>query len=331
MKNIQENIYRHIFDKNDQYNFDASLIEDYPAENELKQRLDVHRQTILENLVNTLKITYPYIWSLIGESCARGVALSYIHEPTHLLPIQNSPISTNNTNIHNPNTNNTNTNNTNIHNTNIHNTNTNNPVLPNLPKDGRSHDFGVNFPEYLKNFPSVKHIPYLSDIAKLEWLKSLSYHARIKEIIGFDSIQKLNEEQLYNARFKFNNSFYLICSQYPLLEIQEFIDENINQDKNQEENDTNQGLSGSSAREATNKQISIKKNDFHYYAIYQKNHLISTAEIEESDFLFLQLLEEGRNFGDATDKCLSSFPQFDLSICISFMINNELIEKINYS
>ena len=252
MKHIQESISRHIFDRDVYEEF--SFIKPYATSEELKERLDVHRQTILENLVNALKITYPCIWKLVGESCARGIALSYIHD------------------------------------------------LGNLPKDGRAHDFGNNFPEYLKEFPSIKHIPYLSDVAKLEWLKSLSYHARISHKISFENIQNLNEDQLYKTCFEFNDSFHLLCSCHPLLEIQEIVD------NNQE-----------------NAKLSINEESFHYYVIYQKDYIVSTAEIEESHFLFLTLLREGKYFGDAADKCLFLFPDFDLSICIGFMINSGFI------
>ena len=49
-----------------------------------KERLLVHRYTILENFVNSLKINYPGIWKLLGENCARGVALAYSHKLSNI-------------------------------------------------------------------------------------------------------------------------------------------------------------------------------------------------------------------------------------------------------
>jgi hypothetical protein len=48
------------------------------------ERFDVHRQTIFENLVNSLRITFPSIWRLIGNECAKGVSLAYIHQISNL-------------------------------------------------------------------------------------------------------------------------------------------------------------------------------------------------------------------------------------------------------
>jgi len=48
-------------------------------------RLSVHVDTVLENLVNSLYISYQGIWKLIGKDCARGVALAYIHSENSLM------------------------------------------------------------------------------------------------------------------------------------------------------------------------------------------------------------------------------------------------------
>ncbi|MEM6339125.1 MAG: putative DNA-binding domain-containing protein [Pseudomonadota bacterium] len=52
---------------------------------DVSDRLMIHRETVLENLISGLKITYPYIWKLLGEECARGVALAYSHNIENLM------------------------------------------------------------------------------------------------------------------------------------------------------------------------------------------------------------------------------------------------------
>jgi hypothetical protein len=48
------------------------------------ERFHVHRQTVFQNLVNSLRITFPGVWKLIGGECAEGVALAYSHEMSNL-------------------------------------------------------------------------------------------------------------------------------------------------------------------------------------------------------------------------------------------------------
>lgn len=52
---------------------DTSFIKSsHPAE-----RLNIYRQTILENIRNSLSITFPGIWILLGEECANNVAFAF--------------------------------------------------------------------------------------------------------------------------------------------------------------------------------------------------------------------------------------------------------------
>lgn len=48
-------------------------------------RLNVHIDTTLENLINSLHINYPGVWKLIGNDCARGASLSYIHNEGNIM------------------------------------------------------------------------------------------------------------------------------------------------------------------------------------------------------------------------------------------------------
>ncbi len=49
-----------------------------------KERFDIYRQTIFENMINSLKITYPGIWKLLGDKCANSVAYAYCKIEKHL-------------------------------------------------------------------------------------------------------------------------------------------------------------------------------------------------------------------------------------------------------
>lgn len=42
-----------------------------------KERFNIYRQTIFENMRNALQITFPDIWNLLGEECANNLAFAY--------------------------------------------------------------------------------------------------------------------------------------------------------------------------------------------------------------------------------------------------------------
>jgi hypothetical protein len=48
------------------------------------QRLQIHIDTVFENFIGRLKITYPGTWKLIGEGCARAASLVYSHDYNNL-------------------------------------------------------------------------------------------------------------------------------------------------------------------------------------------------------------------------------------------------------
>lgn len=66
---LQQFFYSNIFKQGDDLSFISS---NFPQE-----RFDVYRQTIFENMINALKITYPGIWKLLGDECANSVAYAY--------------------------------------------------------------------------------------------------------------------------------------------------------------------------------------------------------------------------------------------------------------
>lgn len=66
---LQQSFYSNIFKQDDDLSF---INSNFPQE-----RFDVYRQTIFENMINALKITYPGVLKLLGEDCANSVAYAY--------------------------------------------------------------------------------------------------------------------------------------------------------------------------------------------------------------------------------------------------------------
>ena len=141
------------------------------------ERLLVHRYTILENFVNRLKINYPGIWKLLGETCARGAALAYSHK------------------------------------------------LTNITSRGEVNKFGANFAVHLESFPSTLELTYLPDFARLEWLRSVSAEAKNEITIAPDKLAKMNPDKLEKYQLIFNSSVFFMKSTFPLMQIQDLIND----------------------------------------------------------------------------------------------------------
>ncbi len=69
LEKLQQSFFKAVFDKSNSPNFIKS---NYPDE-----RLAIYRQTIFENMRNSLSITFPGSWKLLGEECANSVTYAF--------------------------------------------------------------------------------------------------------------------------------------------------------------------------------------------------------------------------------------------------------------
>ncbi len=76
LEKLQQSFLKAIFDSSKQVNFIKS---DHP-----KERLAIYRQTILENMRNSLNLTFPGIWKLLGNECANSVAYAFCRSKKNL-------------------------------------------------------------------------------------------------------------------------------------------------------------------------------------------------------------------------------------------------------
>jgi hypothetical protein len=219
------------------------------------ERLLVHRNTILENFVESLKISYPGTWQLLGEDCARGVALSYAH------------------------------------------------VLSNITGRDKINQFGANFPNHLSSFPSTRHLAYLPDFAKLEWLRNMSFDAPKEISIDVHELTKIDFESLEKHRLVFNSSVFFMKSDFPLSQIQALID---------------------------NKDIDKLNmtNDACYIVIYRLDNKVNTAWLGVGDWHFLSLLFEGKVMSEALIICKKMKMQIDLQGMFEFILAKEMLVEL---
>lgn len=77
LNSIQTQFYNTIFNK--QNGMLTEIKSDFPGD-----RINIYRQTILENLRHALQITYPGLWALLGQECADSAAYVFCNETINL-------------------------------------------------------------------------------------------------------------------------------------------------------------------------------------------------------------------------------------------------------
>lgn len=100
-------------------------------------------------------------------------------------------------------------------------------AVPSL--SGNLQEFGEAFPNFLATMLETVELPYLADVARLEWARQESYLAAEARPIPLESLTSLEEEELARTVFALHPSVHLIDSRYPVLDIWHFCQEE-NQD-----------------------------------------------------------------------------------------------------
>ncbi|MBP0481703.1 DNA-binding domain-containing protein [Sagittula salina] len=87
------------------------------------------------------------------------------------------------------------------------------------PSDPRMPLYGARFSAFLVTRPDLAHMPWLPDVARLEYSLRLSYRAADSVPIQASCLQSLPPEALGRVRFTFASALRLLRSPWPLRQI----------------------------------------------------------------------------------------------------------------
>lgn len=79
--------------------------------------------------------------------------------------------------------------------------------------------YGALFPDFLDCFEPVAALPYLGDVARLEWARTVAYHAADDRAIDIASLSALPVDRLPDVRMTFHASARVVASDYPIVSI----------------------------------------------------------------------------------------------------------------
>jgi hypothetical protein len=79
-------------------------------------------------------------------------------------------------------------------------------------------EYGGDFPSFLASFPPAKALPYLPDVARLEWHIATSYHAADAQPVDATALGQLGDEALEVAHV-LHPSCAIVLSDYPIFSI----------------------------------------------------------------------------------------------------------------
>jgi len=88
-------------------------------------------------------------------------------------------------------------------------------------RSGDLHRFGAEFAEFLGGYPHAAGLPYLPDVARLEWAVAQSFHAADPGRVDFARLAGVPEDDRVRVRFSLQAGAHLIASEHPIAAIWE--------------------------------------------------------------------------------------------------------------
>lgn len=82
-------------------------------------------------------------------------------------------------------------------------------------------DYGEGFSDFLESFEPAGALPYLADVARLEWLQHRAYHAADREALRPSDLAHTPSDRVFALTFEFHPSATLAVSPYPIVSIWE--------------------------------------------------------------------------------------------------------------
>ncbi len=171
------------------------------------------------------------------------------------------------------------------------------------PKTGRILEYGADFPGFLSAFEPAKPLPYLADVARLEWAWHQAYHGQDSKPLSPEKLQSFPPERMAEISFKLHPTSRFVQSEFPVDQIW-----SANQDDAEDKN-VDLGHGGA------------------FLQVIRPELDVEVRQLSEGAFTFLMACENGLMLGEAYEVAVSREAQLDLTKMLSdFLLGGTFIE-----
>lgn len=153
-------------------------------------------------------------------------------------------------------------------------------------------DYGHSFAEFLATFPPTQSLPYLPEVAHLEW----AYHAVLLEknadLFDLNQLKAIAEDDYGNIKFKLHPASRLFAFQFPVLQIWQIC---------QEDN--------------TAEKIELAE-DGENILVIRRQWEVTFEKLTTGEFALLSAFARGFIFEKACERALQADPNIDIDFCL---------------
>ncbi len=150
-------------------------------------------------------------------------------------------------------------------------------IVKHWPISGNMDDYGESFSSFLAEFEQVKHLSYLEDVAQLEWLFHQSSLANDNSFFDWTRLAKVSSSE--TITFLLSPSVSIMSSTMPVDKI--WLMNQVNAPENSE--------------------LSLDGTSDTFIVLFRQGLKTEMMTVAESEFGFLQSIENGLNFEAAIE------------------------------
>lgn len=177
-------------------------------------------------------------------------------------------------------------------------------ILAHPSLSGDLNQFGAALPSFLSTYPHAAELPYLPDVARVEWACHTVFHAADTEPIVLDqfaqTLSAVPPDRLGEVVLRVQPMLTLVASKYPVGRIWELNQGELNQrELNQ---DDLQGAVPTEDAEQWAVDLAVAES----VVVYRDGFEVVVKTVGPDAFQFLSALKAGRALGEAADMALQS-------------------------
>lgn len=164
-------------------------------------------------------------------------------------------------------------------------------------RSGNLHDFGRHFAAFMLQMEELRGLPYLPDVASLEWACHEAFHG--PEAAAFDFTQVTDPQ---NAKPRLHPAARLLPSRYPVLAIWE-------------------------ANQAQQPGLVDLDAGGDWLVVLRRDLQIEILRSTPGEFALLAALRDGMALGEACEAALAAEPALDLSAAMGRFVTHGLLTQ----
>ena len=162
---------------------------------------------------------------------------------------------------------------------------------------GDLHDFGEAFADYIQGIKQLHGLPYLIDVARLEWHYHIVFHAADARPFDLSVLQTAAPKDYADIRFVIHPATRLLQSIYPVLDVWRFT-------QNPADNTLNLNTGGQ------------------LLAVRRRNNEMDFQLLKYDEFIFIQQMQLGQTLNDIETVLAQTSEDFDLQMLLVSQVQN---------